>query len=224
MLNYAANHEITAELQNGAVTEFDQRGLMPLDKARKLVATIVSFRRGKAQMINGKIYWQSDIAWAAILSLENAEEFLQEAYRIQWYFHPRGGRNTALLDRYGEGILPWLCASIRADGHFINVPWCIKECLLAIDDKKVFDFIWNIHSVTDGTEGFPGPFAADDPGDADLRINSRYASAAPPVPDEDADNFVCEWVRLHPETGIHCLRQLATAGNGRAIKLLAMLQ
>ncbi len=215
--------EIKDALANGAVFEMDERGLMPLIKARKLVSTVDEFRRGIGETINGSHYWQSDKIWAAMISLEDAGEFLREALRIQWFFHPRAGRNTALLSRYGEGILPWLKNFLRDDGLFVNVPWCVKDCLMAIDSEEVFELIWTIHAVTDGTEGFPGPFAVDDPGDADLRSASGFHKKAPAFPDHDADEWVHEWTRLHRETGIQCLNKLSAAGNARAMQLLGTI-
>lgn len=215
--------EIMEALKNGAVSEFDERGLIPLPQARKLVCSVDEFRRGKGEMINGGWYWKSDQAWAAILSLEDADEFLREALRIQWFFHPRGGRNTALLSRYGKNILPWLKTFLRADGLFVNVPWCVKDCLMAMDSEEVFELIWHIHAVTDGTEGFPGPFATDDPGDADLRMDSGFNKKAPAFPDADADAWVHEWIRLHPETGMQCIYELSAKGNARALQMLGAI-
>jgi hypothetical protein len=41
---------------------------------------------------------------------------------------------------------------------------------MAIGREEVLDLLWRVRCISDGTgDDWPGPFAADDPGDADRR-------------------------------------------------------
>ena len=133
--------DVKESIANGGVAQLDERGLMPISEARKTLEGLTEFRRGRGQIIGGSMVWDSDRQWAALMSLENVDEFLKYAMAIEWYFHPRGNGTHAPFSRYGEGILPWLKKFLRPDGHFRNVPWCVLSCLFMIDKEEVFDLM-----------------------------------------------------------------------------------
>jgi hypothetical protein len=114
----------------------DGRGLVPLEDARRLVGATRAYRKGEGETVQGTNVLEADRVWAALLSLGDAAEFVREATRLSWEFHVRGRDNLALLERYGDGILPWLRSRLRSDGVLVNVPWCVVPCLLAIDDGE----------------------------------------------------------------------------------------
>jgi hypothetical protein len=128
---------LDSAMRNAAVDR-DARGLMPLEAARALVASTDRFERGDP--IPGTHVLASDRCWAALLSLADADEFVREARRLAWAFHPRGTDNLGPLERYGDGILPWLADHV-VDGALQNQPWCVRPCLLAIGGRAAFDTV-----------------------------------------------------------------------------------
>ena len=80
----------------------DDRGLMPLAETRALVAAVVVFEKGE---IEGSNVVGNDHAWAALLSLADAEEFRAAALRVRWNFHVRGHDNLAAIEREQERSL-----------------------------------------------------------------------------------------------------------------------
>jgi hypothetical protein len=119
---------LKAAIRDAAVTA-DARGLMPLAEARALVGALEVYEKGASEESS---VLGSDRAWAALLSLENGDEFLKAALRIRFKFHVRGHDNLAAFERYGAVILPWISAAIDARGTLRNVPWCLYPCLSAI--------------------------------------------------------------------------------------------
>jgi hypothetical protein len=215
------SEQVRAAMVNAGVSPLDERGVMPLAQARALVRATDEFRKGEGQMIGGTFVLESDRLWAALLSLEDAQEFVREARRLRWYFHPRGDENTALLDRYGDGILPWVLDFVRDDGRLINVPWTIVPILMALDRQDIFDRLWRVRTVVDGIGSeWPGPFAADNPGDADRRQGVRLTEPAPAEPDATANSLVVGWASAHTQIGYGSLARLAKAGDERARFLL----
>jgi hypothetical protein len=215
---------VEAAMVAGAVAPRDERGLMPLAGARALVQAAREFRKGGGRMVGDTWVLDSDVLWAALMSLANAAEFVREATRLCWFFHPRGQDNTAPLERYGEAILPWLASFVRPDGRLVNVPWCVEPCLLAIGRAEVFALLWGVTCVSEGTgDGWPGPFAADDPGDADRRSGVDLDAPAPAAPDEDADGLVIAWLYAHPDVGFPLLARRAGPGDARARHMLKSL-
>jgi hypothetical protein len=215
---------VEAAMVAGAVAPRDERGLMPLAGARALVQAAREFRKGGGRMVGDTWVLDSDVLWAALMSLADAAEFVREATRLCWFFHPRGQDNTAPLERYGEAILPWLASFVRPDGRLVNVPWCVKPCLLAIGRAEVFALLWGVTCVSEGTgDGWPGPFAADDPGDADRRSGVDLDAPAPAAPDEDADGLVFGWVMAHGPSALAPLAGCAAAGDARARLMLKTL-
>ncbi len=158
---------VTSAIDNARVKP-DKRGLMPLAEARKLVAATKVYRKGDGEMIGGTFVLESDRVWAALLSLESAEEFVREASRIQWAFHVRGHDNLSALDRYGAAILPWLRSRIDRNGTLHNIPWCVLPCLLAIDTQEALEVALSARGLDEQLPDFSGPgmYAADRNDDA----------------------------------------------------------
>ncbi len=144
----------------------DARGLMPIEEARRVVAGLTTFEKAPA---DDTPVLGADLAWAAILSLADAREFLDAARRIHWNFHVRGHGNLAALERYGEAILPWIAHAIDARGNLRNVPWCLYPCLLAIGTPEALDVAFLVRSTSadlDDDDAEPGgeePTTADGP-------------------------------------------------------------
>jgi hypothetical protein len=215
------SEQVATAMKNARVAT-DARGLIPLDDARARVKRATEFRKGQGEMIGGTFVLDSDRLWAALLSLEDADELLREAGRLRWFFHPRGQEDTSLLDRYGEVILPWLLGFVR-EGRLFNIPWCVVPCLLRIGRPEVFDALWGVRTVVDGVGSeWPGPFAADNPGDADKREGVHLDAPAPEEPDGSATSVVLAWLKAHPTVGYGALTRRALDGDERAEHILLM--
>jgi hypothetical protein len=216
MIDDARSEFVQAAMRDGAVVRLDERGLMPLEEASE-------FRRGEGRMIGGAWVLDSDRLWAALLSLEDADELVAEATRLRWFFHPRGRDNVAVLERYGPSVLRWLRTFVRPSGVLVDVPSCVRPCLLRFEDDAVFDLLWTVKTVVDGLGAGPGPFAPDGLGDADQRLGPAFDPPAPDAPDATADALVRTWIFAHPSTGCARLASRAKAGDERALRLLADL-
>lgn len=142
----------------------DARGLMPLEEARRIVAGLRVFE--KAPSAETPVLG-ADQAWAALLSLADAREFLDAALRIRWNFHVRGHGNLAALERYGDAILPWIAGAIDDRGTLRNVPWCLYPCLLAMGTPEALDVAFLVRSTSaeldDEAEPQEGEDAASPP-------------------------------------------------------------
>ena len=121
-----------------ARVKLDDRGLMAIGAAREIVRGTDVYEKGEGRMIDGTHVLDSDVVWAALLSLEDGAEFVHEARRIVWKFSVRGFDNIAPVQRYGATVLPWIEHNIKAD-KLAEQPWCLLPCLLAIDDESAFD-------------------------------------------------------------------------------------
>lgn len=131
-------------IADGGVANPDARGLMPLAEARALLAGTDAFARGDGAMVGDVFVHDADALWAALLSLEDAAEFVAVASRLAWEFHPRGFDNVDLVVRYGDGVVPWLATRIDGDGVVAEAPWCVVPCLLACGSPEAFALAWRI--------------------------------------------------------------------------------
>jgi len=140
-----------SDLQNAMdrarLIEVDHRGLMPIDEARAVVKAATEFRRGRGRRVGGEIVLERDVLWAALLSLEDAREFLRQARRLVWTAEPRGPGNAALAERYGAGVLPWIGDHVDADGGLEDTPACLAATLIAIGTAKAFELAYRIQRV-----------------------------------------------------------------------------
>lgn len=98
-------------------------------------------------MVEGTCVLLSDRLWAALLSLESAGEFVDQARRLSWKMPPRGMNNVDPYLRYGEAILPWLADAVDGQGTLRNWPWCVLSCLLECGGSDAFDLVWRIRRV-----------------------------------------------------------------------------
>jgi len=129
---------LAAALHDARLPVLDERGLMPLAEARDLLAGVTVFQQGKGRMIDGTFVLESDRVWAALLSLEDAAEFVTHARGLRWQANVRGKDNLAPYERYGDGVLPWISARVDEEGVLHNVPWCVLPCLLASGAEDAF--------------------------------------------------------------------------------------
>jgi hypothetical protein len=126
----------------------DARGLVPVAEAKRRVRAAKVFERGKSHKIPNQLSQptDADYLWAALLSLENAEQFVREASRIVWKLSPRGFDNIAPFERYGAAIMPWLARNVDEKGKLAPSPWCIVPCLAEIGDKSALEVLLRIRA------------------------------------------------------------------------------
>jgi len=196
-------------IENAMLNEIDPRGLMPLGQARALLAAATEFRRGETHIIEGVAVFDSDRLWAALLSLEDAEEFNREAKRLDWFFHPRSPLDAAAHKRFGDGIIDWLESCLLPNGVLFNVPCCVVAHLLAVGTPRAFHIANEARDVDhrQDPEFGPGMFSPDSPGDYD-----KYD--LPPSPaggaySGEGHNMLMTWMDRHPGVAIPLLADIA---------------
>ncbi|MDI3291477.1 hypothetical protein [Polyangium sp. 15x6] len=239
---------VSIAMRDARVSRRDGRGLMSLSEARRLVESAEAFRKGEGRSAGGTMVFESDRVWAALLSLEDAAEFVKHGRRIRWEFQVRGRDNTALYDRYGDGILPWIESRIEAEGALANVPWCVVPCLLAIGTREALDVALRVQSIVelpstgseieadesdlaedastsdedDGDESDDEDDEDEDDDDddpgADEDEDDERARADASTQDDGLD-VARRWMTRHPDA-YGALATLADEGNTRAAELL----
>jgi hypothetical protein len=177
----------------------DHRGLMPLDEARTRLSGLSVYRKGEGTLVGGRFVLESDLTWAALVSLEDAEEFVGHARRLRWEFHVRGRDNLALVERYGDGILPWIADRVDRDGVLYNVPWCVLPCLLASEAEEAFEIAARVRGVTESIDG----------------VSFR--------PDRRDVEVLCQWIVRHPQRGHRLLAEHAVPEDEIAEETIRML-
>lgn len=190
---------LAAAMRDAAVT-VDDRGLMPLDEARALVAATDRYVKGEHIEHEGKTMLESDRVWAAILSLADAAEAVRESTRIEWDFQVRAHDNLALLERYGDGILPWLRSRL-VEHTLINVPWCVVPCILALDHPGALDVALASWAV----EG---------------RLSEEREQGDAPEPDL---SLALDWASRNPGVRVPHVARAAALGDEAAGELLTAL-
>jgi hypothetical protein len=191
-----------------AAVRIDARGLVPLDEARAVLARTDTFG--------------DDVVWAALLSLEDPAEAVTEARRLRWAAHPRRPDDIALLERYGDGIFPWLEDHVDASGNLVNVPWVVTPCIESLGSKRAFELVWRVRTI-DG---------ADDGGEAARSLFLRWVARHPHVgyPElarrawfgDETARTVLRKSAPHPPEMVHRYVS-ATAGDAAANELFAIL-
>jgi hypothetical protein len=177
-------------MSDAGLRKLDRRGLMPLARARQIVAEAQAEPR---------------VLWAALLSLRDGEEFVEAMRSIRPSFHARGPANAAPFERYGTAVLPWI-ADLLQRGTLRNVPDAALASLMRIGTRTAFDLVWRTRRVNDGRSVVgAGPFAAGKEGRAQ-RAPAR----------EVGDALVIEWVERHPAIG---LRELVRRRDRRARRI-----
>ena len=115
-----------------SVEERDERGLMPVAKARAFLKGRSVIERGKGHNIGGTHVWDSDLAWAALLSLEGGAELVKTASK-RWKMPPRGLSNPGVAERYGRDALEW-AKRILSAGHLGPCAECLVATVSAVPD------------------------------------------------------------------------------------------
>ncbi|MBK9036188.1 MAG: hypothetical protein IPL61_33920 [Myxococcales bacterium] len=185
---------LPAAMQEAAV-EVDARGLMPLAEARALVATATSLARGDGRYVGARWVWDHDRAWAALLSLETADEAAAVFGRLDLAAGPRAAaENRALVERYGDGALALIAARARPDGVIAATSPLVRATVLAVASSAGFKFVWDLGGW-------------DEPG-------------ATGTPDAQATALFGAWVGAHPEVGFVELGRLAAGGDAAAASFL----
>jgi hypothetical protein len=226
---------VGSAMRDARIDVRDERGLVPLADARRVVEATHVFRKGAGEMKGGTFVLESDRVWAALLSLDSAEELVRHAKRIEWEFHVRGRDNIALFERWGAGILPWIESRIDERGVLTNVPWCIVPCLLAMDGKDALRVALKVDSVNELFPGQspvgPGVFAADDDDDdeddeddeefddEEEEEEEEEPEPEPAAPKGPTLDLARRWIAHHAH-GYAMLAELADDGDARAADLL----
>jgi len=91
----ADSTDLALALERAAVDQRDGRALMPLADARAIVEAARDFAGEPTDR---------DRLWAALLSLENAREFVRHARRLRWHDEPAPPDDVAAFERYGNGL------------------------------------------------------------------------------------------------------------------------
>jgi hypothetical protein len=177
------------------VSELDERGLMPLDQARKWVEGAQAFTQA-----------DGDLLWAALLSLGDGDEACEVATRWAWRHVPRGRDNIALIERYGEAILPWLQSRV-IDGVLVNVPWCVVPCLMEIASVEVLELLWSLRGVRDRVQMQAWTITDDGQAPGDPQAEAAAAN-----------ELLERWITAYPDIA---LPWLVERDDERALALLA---
>ncbi len=220
---------VGSALRGARIEARDARGLMPLGEARAWLEARATFRKGEGEMRGGTFVLESDLTWAALLSLEDAAELVRHATRLSWEFHVRGRENVAPFERYGAGILPWLESRLHPSGVLVNIPWCVVPCLFEIDSPAALALALRTHAIHELLPGQPplgggvGAFAHDEahagePPAPPAQIS--LAEARTWLPGGDSLDVARSWIARHPGA-YGTLARLADGGDVRAAALLA---
>lgn len=185
---------------DAAVSSPDDRGLMPLDQARRIVQAAQVYETGHPiSLEDGRPSTEGARLWAALLSLEDAEEFVGHAMRIRWLEDVPGKNNTAPLFRYGDDILPWLARQVSPKGWLQNLPNCVGASLMASPSEAVFHVLTPVRGVHNQVD---------------------HPAKAPP---RHAAPGLFDWVARYPRTGLPLLVRGARQGDTRLHELLRQL-
>lgn len=187
---------VAQAMKDAEIAKPDERGLMPIADARALVEKATVFVRDGA-----------DALWAALLSLEDAKEFVRHASRIEWKFHPRGKENTAFVERYGDSVLEWIAGRVDSRSVLVNFPWCIGPCLMSIGTPAAFDLVWKLRGWDDTSE-----------------MVAWEVQAAREVPITELEaalkRFRAVWMKKHADVADARIEALAKAGDEAAKAIL----
>lgn len=175
--------------------ELDERKLLPLAEARAIVSAAGSLARGGGRAIGDRWVWDLDRTWAALLSLESAEEAARAFARLELVDPPRdAAKNVALVERYGDGALQ-LVAARAGEGVVVDAPAWLRTTVLGVSTPAGFRFVWDLGGYREaGAEGSP---------------------------DEQATALFAAWMSAHPAVGYVELAKLAESGDANAASFLA---
>jgi hypothetical protein len=174
----------------------DARGLMPLDRARAIVADLRCLVLGQGRHIGDRWVWDRDLAWAALLSLEDAAETARAFARCKLVDGPRdAAENLALHERFGDAALTVVGALADASGIIGAASPFVRATVLAVGSPAGFAFVWDVAGWREpGAEG---------------------------TPDTQATALFTAWVTAYPATGYVELARRALAGDPAALHFLS---
>ncbi len=115
----------------------DDRSLIPLDRARAIVEPASAFDGSDEERAR---------LWAALLSLEDAREFVQHARRLRWRAEPAAPDDIAAFERYGNAVLAWPEAAIR-ERDLAERPETMLACLLEVGTPRAFDLLFDVETI-----------------------------------------------------------------------------
>lgn len=152
----------------------DERGLFSLEESRAVLSTMTAYTRDNA-----------DVVWGSLLSLDDANEFVALASKLDWKFPMlRGWDNEDAVTRFGPAVLPWVEALLdRIKGKVGSIP------------ASPFNFVWT-HLVAIGPEAVLAVLRAKKDSDAD----------------PDKLGLVVEWLERHGAPAWVALARAAEAG------------
>lgn len=124
----------------------DARGLMALARASKLLRGVKTIVRGEGRSLNDTHVWDSDLAWAALLSLEDGKEVVRTS-KLDWKMPPRGQDNPGVAERYGDAALDWINGYLERKSEGPGFA-CLAATVLALDmSVKAFDCAVRVDAV-----------------------------------------------------------------------------
>ncbi len=199
-----------SDLQNNVEhlgVELDERGLFPLATAREIVGNAKALTRDLHKVVTYQIYGtsqdtqvlQGDLVWGALLSLEDAEEFLKHVSGLRWDYLLRGHHNIAAVERYGDPVVTWIARNVNDQGTLRHVPWCLVPCLLAIKTEQAYKLARRVRKVVPGKTP-----------------DTRHSN----TPEEPVAEL---WIKRNPAQGFAFLAKDVAAGDDEAKLLLKKL-
>jgi hypothetical protein len=126
----------------------DERGLMPLAGARAVLKGLTTVVRGDGRMVDGVYVLDSDRVWAALLSLDDADELVRTA-ALEWKMPPRGLDNPAIAERYGSAAIDWVSAILARKSDGPGHP-CLEATLLVHEGgERGLDCAIRLHAAAE---------------------------------------------------------------------------
>jgi hypothetical protein len=126
----------------------DERGLLPLDVARELLADATSYPgapvhegRSPQEVEDVKT---SHALHAALVSLESAEEALSHLTRLVWKLPLYDA--TTLVERYGAAVFPWLASTVE-EGRLVCKAWGVEPALTMLGSEEAFELLLRLRSI-----------------------------------------------------------------------------
>ena len=182
-----------AMIETGA--RLDERGLLPLEQARAILAAATTLERGAGRQVGERWVWDGDRVWAALLSLDTPAEAATALGKLALLEGPRDAdKNVALLERYGDDCLAVVAARRRDDGAVEAASPCLRATVLGVASPAAFHFLWDLG-------GWAEPGVEQPP---NVQNISLFAA----------------WVNAHPSVGFVELARVGMGGDDNALAFL----
>lgn len=190
-----ADGYLAAAMKEAAVP-LDARGLLPLERAREILRSQKALARGKGRRADDSTWvWDLDLTWAALLSLDTADEAAAVLRELEIIDSPRDAEaNRALVERYGDEALKVVAAKTDAAGILQGSSPFLRATVLGVGSPEGFRFVWDIG-------GFQEP-------------------SSDATPDAQATALFTAWMMAYPEIGYVELARLAEKGDAAAASFL----